>query len=122
MRIFISYLFLAAIVLNSFSRLFIHVDFLVNQDYIAENLCENKDKPIMQCNGSCQLQMELEKDDERKETSAKHQVEIIPTLVAQEVFEFQNTAPICLLEKPHFYTLQSNTVGFVSPIFHPPTA
>ena len=27
--------------------------FKMNQDYIAQNYCENKDKPHLYCNGNC---------------------------------------------------------------------
>lgn len=121
MRFFITYLFLGAILLNTVSRLIIHVDFLINQEYIAENLCINKEQPVKQCNGSCQLKMELEKDDERKEKTVKHQVEIIPTIVSQEVYEFEQVAQIVPSEKAKFYTIQVETTGYNSSIFHPPT-
>ena len=44
----------------------IYADFAANQDYIAKNLCENRDKPDMKCNGKCQLCKRLKAED-RKE-------------------------------------------------------
>ncbi len=35
----------------------------LNQDYIAQNLCENIDKPKMCCKGKCQLRKQLQKVD-----------------------------------------------------------
>lgn len=35
------------------------VDYVVNYDYIAKELCENKLKPQLKCNGKCQLKKEL---------------------------------------------------------------
>jgi len=29
--------------------------YYINYDYIAEELCENRDKPILECNGRCYL-------------------------------------------------------------------
>ena len=40
------------------------VEFAINQDYIAEFLCINKEKPEMQCNGKCHLFKEVEKQQE----------------------------------------------------------
>lgn len=35
------------------------LDYMVNYDYIAEALCENRDKPYLECNGKCYLEKEL---------------------------------------------------------------
>lgn len=36
------------------------IEFYLNQDYIAEFLCINKDKPKLQCNGKCHLSKMIE--------------------------------------------------------------
>jgi hypothetical protein len=43
--------------------MWIYVSFKINQDYIAKNLCENRAKPKMQCNGKCQLMKKLKQAD-----------------------------------------------------------
>lgn len=42
-----------------------YVEYVLNQDYIAEFLCINKDKPQLQCNGKCHLVKEIEKQKEK---------------------------------------------------------
>ena len=37
----------------------VSVDFLTNQEYIVETLCENKDKPEMNCEGRCYLKKRM---------------------------------------------------------------
>ena len=37
------------------------LEYLVNYDYIATELCINKDKPEMHCNGKCHLAKEIAK-------------------------------------------------------------
>ncbi|HBH07173.1 MAG TPA: hypothetical protein DDX92_11285 [Flavobacteriales bacterium] len=37
-------------------------DYLVRQDYYAQELCENKDKPITSCNGKCQIESIFEEN------------------------------------------------------------
>ncbi|MDG3582595.1 hypothetical protein PSF86_09350 [Galbibacter sp. CAA-3] len=59
-------------------------DYVINQDYIAEYLCINKDKPEMHCNGKCYLMQMLEEQNSSKK---------------------QNLPPIDLREYP---------IGFVS--------
>lgn len=47
-----------------------YVEYLLNQDYIAEFLCINKDKPQLQCNGKCHLAKQIEKQQEQEPFSA----------------------------------------------------
>jgi len=42
-------------------------NYLINQDYIAEFLCINKDLPEMQCNGKCQLAIKIEEQNQEKQ-------------------------------------------------------
>lgn len=37
------------------------LNYYVDYDYIIAELCENKDKPVLQCNGKCHLAKELKK-------------------------------------------------------------
>lgn len=41
--------------------LFPLVDYALNKEYIAKNLCENRNKPKMNCNGKCHLMKQLKK-------------------------------------------------------------
>lgn len=36
------------------------LDYMINYDYIAEALCENRDKPYLECNGKCYLADQLQ--------------------------------------------------------------
>ncbi|AWH75535.1 hypothetical protein DCS32_15600 [Dokdonia sp. Dokd-P16] len=44
-------------------------DYLLNQEYIKEFLCINKEKPKLSCNGKCYLMLQLEdqKSEQEKE-------------------------------------------------------
>ncbi len=37
------------------------ISYAVKKDYIANTLCENKDKPMMHCDGKCHLSKEIKK-------------------------------------------------------------
>ncbi len=43
-----------------------YLEYALNQDYIAEFLCVNKDKPQLQCNGKCHLAKQIEKQQEQE--------------------------------------------------------
>jgi hypothetical protein len=37
------------------------IEYYANYDYIASELCENRDKPYLECNGKCYLEKQLNK-------------------------------------------------------------
>jgi hypothetical protein len=63
---------LVALLSANFSRLFVYAGFELNKEYIATQLCENKDKPLLHCDGHCyfmkkvKLAQEKEKSNERQ--------------------------------------------------------
>ena len=97
----------------------------VNQDYIAKNLCENRDKPMMNCNGQCYLAKQLKAAEEKEQKSNAERLEKMPEVV----LSFQAIQPIFTasfvqmsIAEDHFATpvfvLSSESKGF----FHPPRA
>lgn len=56
------------------AMVYVQVDFIVNQQEITAKLCENKEKPKLQCNGKCHLKKQLAKIDnsEKKEDKKQH--------------------------------------------------
>src|SRR6201996_7324458 len=63
----ISILFLiVALMATNFSRYFIYAGFELNQKYIAENLCVNRNKPWLHCNGKCYFAKKLKQAQEKQ--------------------------------------------------------
>lgn len=101
------------------------MDYMVNYDYIVNNLCENRDKPEMNCNGKCHLSKELAKeagtDDNNPLNSKTSKTEIPQVIISENISEFQfaSETEIAALEevgyKPVFHTSL-----FISKILHPP--
>lgn len=56
------------------AMVYIQIDFIVNQQEITAKLCENKEKPKLQCNGKCHLKKQLAKieNSEKKEDKKQH--------------------------------------------------
>jgi len=65
----ITVLFLGAWLCQLSGRYFVMLDFYINQDYIAKNLCVNRDKPMMHCNGKCHLKKKLNEEDKKEHES-----------------------------------------------------
>ena len=51
------------------------LEYIVNYDYVVKELCENKEKPALKCNGKCHLMKELAKtaEDDKNTSSDKKQ-------------------------------------------------
>jgi len=92
----------------------------LNKDYIAENYCVNKDRPITMCYGSCFLEKGLGLADQvpnpdSLESTLKFEMQeflvddiVIPTNFTETVLFFS------------FLSAPSIEEGIPSPIFHPP--
>jgi len=70
---------LTGILLQTFFSGVIIAHYMANKDFIAKNLCENKDKPMMHCNGKCHLRKQLaeqQKKDSAPLQSLKEKLEL----------------------------------------------
>jgi hypothetical protein len=63
----------------------------VNQDYIAKNLCVNRDKPKMNCNGQCYLAKQLKAQEEKESKTANERLEKLPEIIL--TFQEINQSP-----------------------------
>lgn len=70
---------LTGLLLQTFSKGLVWMEFMVNRSYIAKELCVNRAKPQMNCNGQCYLmqQMEQEKQQDQQGNALKDKYEII---------------------------------------------
>ncbi len=59
------------------------LEYIINYDYIVKELCVNRDKPKMACNGKCHLMKELAKASEKEapissdKKNAHHEFEVL---------------------------------------------
>ncbi len=94
----------------------IETEFYINQDKIAATLCENKDKPQMQCHGSCQLKKELEKQNKKATTVLTH--EIKPFIISNGIEPLDSFIP---QYHKHYLPYQSSKgTEFIPVLIHPP--
>jgi len=116
---FIAIVLLMCSVSVSLSGLFVFAGFEMNQGYIAKELCVNKDKPQLHCNGHCYLMKKL-KQAEEKEQKQDHQFQkiqlqeaivSIPFVFTQYSFTAINLCVPITTGKP---------VAQLNSIFHPP--
>lgn len=91
----------------------------MNKDYIAQNLCVNKDKPWLHCNGKCFLMRkiaEAEKKQQNEERKIQRDLQQ-PLIIEKEfkvVFAKQPIKRIKSINNKFYLPL------FTFSIFHPP--
>lgn len=100
------------------------VDYVLNYDFIVKELCVNKAKPMMHCNGKCHLMKELAKAAEQEKSSSEKKA----NAAQAEVLFFQPVTSFNLLQwvpyttkksLPFYHNLYSSThLRFV---FRPPS-
>jgi len=69
------------------------VDYLINKDYIAKNLCINKDKPKSCCKGKCHMVKQLQKtnkntDNDPKNTNSRVQLKELNEFIISKVCSY----------------------------------
>lgn len=60
----------------SFRAAFVFVDYQMNYELFSQVLCENKDKPELQCNGKCHMMKEMAKTTDDS-SEAGNTVEVV---------------------------------------------
>ena len=106
------------LLLQNFSKSVIYIQYWANQTYIATNLCENKDKPQLHCNGKCHLKKELEKDSQQEKNNTnnkeKYEVMFVENIPTFETIAFETEAVKTAKYKEPYFVIPSFS------IFHPP--
>ncbi len=101
------------------------IDYVVNYEYITTVLCENKDKPKLQCNGKCHLIKELAKAAETEKpisSDKKGYSPIQEILFLNEISSFRLVACSCSKqEKNKSMYLDLYSYLKTNSVFHPPT-
>ena len=101
------------------------IEYELNKKYIAEVLCENKDKPEMHCNGKCHLKKQLKKANSAPEQQQQEQPQaplplksdpVVTVLLLPDKYNFYGQKCIKIIIP---YIIHYN-FEFVSSIFHPP--
>ena len=115
----LSYIFLFVMIIRP---IFPVMDYVVNYEYIATELCENRSQPELNCNGKCHLKKEMAKASENDVPSSEKKnfkVEI-PLLFLEAITSFDFSNPVMPeMENDSCYcNLYSHMNAFM--VFHPP--
>lgn len=124
MRLSISiwlYLSLAAVIMQSFTAPLIFVSFELNRDYIASNLCINRELPESGCDGQCFLMKKLKQSQQDEGTERQVLKREMVWQLCSSINGKQVVLPLrqSLISAAPYQTLPSIVPGS---IFHPPEA
>jgi len=100
------------------------LDYIINYDYIAKELCENKAKPQMHCNGKCHLMKELAKAaEEQKQQSDKKSAQQEAEVLFCEVLNDFSFSPSIVTPFVKNETVYNNLYSHKGAVFffHPPS-
>jgi hypothetical protein len=118
-RRIIIYLLVFSTLSANFTRFFIFAGFELNRHYIAANLCENRDKPWLHCNGKCYFikkikqAQENERNDERQSQKNLFQEAFI---TASSPIQFQKRL-LYIIDTPYH---SGGLAQFNGTLFRPP--
>lgn len=87
-----------------------YVEYVFNQEYIAEFLCVNKDKPKLQCNGKCHLAKQIEKQQKQEPLSALS--------ISMENYPIGFVNILRLLTPQSFFAFTKNNHFFYQKLYH----
>jgi hypothetical protein len=111
MKKVLAILFTLLIMLPMLSKSVVYVWFKTNQDYIAQNLCVNKDNAAKpDCKGCCVLTEELKKVDDNSETK-------LPSGLPKDNKQLQEYQWIYCLAKPLIAAKSNQLTFLLNPYF-----
>jgi hypothetical protein len=122
-RFSVSLIFLLAVLLQTFSKDFVVLDYYINTDSYAKN-CVNKEKPKLQCKGKCQM-MKKAKEEEKKEQDKPSGRERNKRDIFLSSKSFSPSLPsVYSLKTSQIYSQKLNVIlnDCIYGIFHPPRA
>ncbi len=117
----IAYFLLGLFLTQTFANAAVIGSYLLNKEYIAKYLCENKAKPQMKCNGKCHLKKMLQKQEEKQQPFSypvlKESKEVnIVSIVNHAFIVYSNVESV--VQSPVVISILDPYSGSV---FHPPT-
>ncbi len=108
------------LLVSSFSASFVHVAFSVNRTFIIKQLCENRSRPQMHCNGKCYLRKQLKQQQSQNAPANAQQnnTETLNWLFTGDVLMKLDNCMPATNPVSHFSDFLS--IGFILSVDHPP--
>ena len=122
MKKLVAIIALMGILLQTFSQVVIVAEYYANKDYIAKNLCEKRDKPMMHCDGKCCLKKKLAKEAKDQAPSSRNQKDehAVNLFCSSIKIDWKPNLHI-IVPNTYISYNELGTASFHHSVFHPPT-
>lgn len=120
MKRLIAFTLVLLIVAQAFSKWMVVFSYNLNKTFITQNFCENKNKPLLKCEGKCQLAKKLASDEKENGTPASLTKNVFSEVLFLEqlpdLFAFQESEKTALI----LTAINPGVAPYFPAIFHPP--
>ncbi|WP_346854237.1 hypothetical protein [uncultured Draconibacterium sp.] len=119
MKQFASIILIMSVLTFQFSELLVYVSFKINQDYIAKNLCVEKDVEGSTCKGCCHLKKKVNEQQKQKDKlplneSEKQNINFYAHICNLSMALHEEQVEYSIKKQPEYFQI------FCYTIFHPP--
>ena len=116
-------MFLSSLMVQVFAGFILKADYAINRAVYIKS-CVNKNKPVLKCNGKCQLSKKLlaaEKEQQKAAQKGSYQFNISIEILCNTVF-IPSLNPLEISINPIMfqYGINDELAGHQNNIFHPP--
>jgi hypothetical protein len=124
MRFVVTPILILLVMSQTFNHWFMVMGFRLNQDYIAKNICENRFRPKMNCNGNCVLMKKLRQQEKEEQNSpVTVKLELSTIIISSRSFFANTDFTSVFIAKSYLPLLNTGKpVDRTASIFHPPGA
>ncbi|MDP3394571.1 hypothetical protein [Sediminibacterium sp.] len=116
-------MFLSSLMLQVFAGFILKADYAINRAIYIQS-CINKDKPVLKCNGKCQLGKKIlaaEKEQQRAAEKGSYQFNLSVEILCNKIFILSLNELGELNNPLKFHdSITDELIGHYKAIFHPP--
>jgi hypothetical protein len=120
MRSIISIFLLGIIALSVFGQGVMVVRYYYNKQYIAAELCQNRARPMLHCEGKCVLARKLQEADRQEKQQGIVKTEKFEVAGVKCIADWLPAAVAIVLPQLYFIDFQQPTLHRSLPVFRPP--
>jgi hypothetical protein len=118
---FFAYLLMALVLLQTFSRELLVVNFTLNRATITARFCVNKARPALHCDGKCYFAKKLKQQEERESKAPsplKERLEMLPAMFSG--WQAPVVARVPQAARRYAPFVPGHYAALLGAVFHPP--
>lgn len=108
------------LLMQTFSKGVVLLEYRLNKDFIAKNLCENRSRPKMKCNGRCQLMKQWKAEDDRSASEKASKSNFTESCFTDHITLPDNFSSVAAGPEHHAFYKELTSTKHIRPLLHPP--